>query len=197
MVRVGGIGHYQILGESLDDAAGEAFDKTAKMLGLGYPGGPEIARLADSGKPGRFSFPRPMVDRPGLDFSFSGLKTHTLVTLAKSGGSLEHKADIAREFQEAVVDTLLIKSCRALEDTGLIRLVVAGGVSANRVMREKLHRMGLEKGYRVYFPRLEFCGDNAAMIAYAGCRRLMAGQVEPVEIGARSRWSLSDLPSVD
>ena len=193
LVRVEGIGRYSILGESLDDAAGEAFDKTAKMLGLGYPGGPEIARLADAGVSERFIFPRPMVDRPGLDFSFSGLKTHTLTTLAGTRANFQDKADIARAFQEAVADTLVIKSRRALAETGLERLVVAGGVSANRVMREKLRRMGRERGYRVYFPRLEFCGDNAAMIAYAGCCRLLAGHSEPREIGARSRWPLSEL----
>jgi N6-L-threonylcarbamoyladenine synthase len=196
LVRVEGIGRYEILGESLDDAAGEAFDKTAKMLGLGYPGGPEIACLADEGRAGRFVFPRPMTDRPGLDFSFSGLKTHTLVTLGSTAGTRQDKADIALAFQEAVVDTLVIKSRRALEDAGLTRLVVAGGVSANRLMREKLARLGQEKGYRVYFPRLEFCGDNGAMIAYAGCQRLLAGQAEPPEIQARPRWPLSELTPV-
>jgi N6-L-threonylcarbamoyladenine synthase len=193
LVEVEGIGRYRILGESLDDAAGEAFDKTAKMLGLGYPGGPEIARLADEGTPRRFNFPRPMTDRPGLDFSFSGLKTHTLVTLAATAGTREDKADIAAAFQEAVVDTLLIKSRRALRDTGLTRLVVAGGVSANRVMREKLAKIAKEEGWQVYFPRLEFCGDNGAMIAYAGCQRLLAGHAEPPEIRARPRWPLSEL----
>jgi N6-L-threonylcarbamoyladenine synthase len=195
LVEVEGIGRYRILGESLDDAAGEAFDKTAKMLGLGYPGGPEIARLADQGTPCRFNFPRPMTDRPGLDFSFSGLKTHTLVTLAATAGTREDKADIAAAFQEAVVDTLLIKSRRALRDTGLTRLVVAGGVSANRVMREKLAKIAKEEGWQVYFPRLEFCGDNGAMIAYAGCQRLLAGHAEPPEIRARPRWPLSELTS--
>jgi N6-L-threonylcarbamoyladenine synthase len=195
LVEVEGIGRYRILGESLDDAAGEAFDKTAKMLGLGYPGGPEIARLADEGTPRRFNFPRPMTDRPGLDFSFSGLKTHTLVTLAATAGTREDKADIAAAFQEAVVDTLLIKSRRALRDTGLTRLVVAGGVSANRVMREKLAKIAKEEGWQVYFPRLEFCGDNGAMIAYAGCQRLLAGHTEPPEIRARPRWPLSELTS--
>ncbi|MGZ8242406.1 tRNA (adenosine(37)-N6)-threonylcarbamoyltransferase complex transferase subunit TsaD [Methylomagnum sp.] len=194
LVEVAGIGRYRILGESLDDAAGEAFDKTAKMLGLGYPGGPEIARLADEGTAGRFIFPRPMTDRPGLDFSFSGLKTHTLTTMAGTAGTRQDKADVAAAFQEAVVDTLAIKSRRALQATGLNRLVVAGGVSANRRMREKLEAMGRDKGYRVYFPRLEFCGDNGAMIAYAGCQRLLAGHAEPPEINARPRWPLSELP---
>ncbi|SMF96842.1 N6-L-threonylcarbamoyladenine synthase [Methylomagnum ishizawai] len=193
LVEVEGIGGYRILGESLDDAAGEAFDKTAKMLGLGYPGGPEIAKLADEGRADRFDFPRPMTDRPGLDFSFSGLKTHTLTTLATTEGTRQDKADIAAAFQAAVVDTLLIKSRRALRETGLKRLVVAGGVSANRLMREKLDDMARKEGYRVYFPRLAFCGDNGAMIAYAGCQRLLAGHVEPAEIRAQPRWPLTEL----
>lgn len=195
LVRVEDMGRYEILGESVDDAAGEAFDKTAKMLGLDYPGGPEIARLAASGDAGRFRFPRPMTDRPGLEFSFSGLKTHTLVTLGKSGASQQDKADIAAGFQEAVVDTLLIKIRRALQQTGLKRLVVAGGVSANQRMREKLGLMGEKEGCPVYFPRLAFCGDNGAMIAFAGCQRLMAGQHEPLSITARPRWALTDLPT--
>jgi N6-L-threonylcarbamoyladenine synthase len=193
LVQVEDIGRYTTLGESLDDAAGEAFDKIAKMLGLGYPGGPEIARLADEGTAGRFTFPRPMTDRPGLDFSFSGLKTHALTTLAATSGTRQDKADIAAAFQEAVVETLLIKSRRALQETVLVRLVVAGGVSANRLMREQLHLMGRRAGYRIYFPRLEFCGDNGAMIAYAGCQRLLAGHTEPSEIRVRPRWPLSDL----
>jgi N6-L-threonylcarbamoyladenine synthase len=193
LVDVVGVGRYRILGQSLDDAAGEAFDKTAKMLGLGYPGGPEIARLADSGTPERFNFPRPMTDRPGLDFSFSGLKTHTLTTLAASAGTREDRADIAAAFQDAVADTLAIKSQRALKATGLRRLVVAGGVSANRRIREKLETMAGKNGCRVYFPRLEFCGDNGAMIAYAGFLRLQAGQWEPLEIQARPRWPVAEL----
>jgi N6-L-threonylcarbamoyladenine synthase len=194
LVEVEAIGRYRILGESLDDAAGEAFDKTAKMLGLGYPGGPEIAKLAaEAEAAARFAFPRPMTDRPGLDFSFSGLKTHTLTTLAATAGTRQDQADIAGAFQEAVVDTLLIKSRRALRATGLGRLVVAGGVSANRLMREKLAAMAQQEGCRVYFPRLEFCGDNGAMIAYAGCQRLLAGHAEPPEIHARPRWPLTEL----
>lgn len=195
LVAVEGVGHYRILGESVDDAAGEAFDKTAKLLGLGYPGGPQIARLAESGQ-ARFVFPRPMTDRPGLDFSFSGLKTHALVTLGGTGGSDQDRADIAYAFQEAVVDTLLIKSRRALEQTGLSRLVVAGGVSANRRMREKLAAAAACAGWQVFFPRLEFCGDNAAMIAYAGWRRLAAGQKDSTRIVARPRWPMSELPAV-
>jgi N6-L-threonylcarbamoyladenine synthase len=196
LVRVEAIGRYEILGESVDDAAGEAFDKTAKMLGLGYPGGPEIAHLAEEGHAGRFAFPRPMTDRPGLDFSFSGLKTHTRVTLDGTKGTRRDKADIAAGFQEAVVDTLVIKARRALRQTRLTRLVVAGGVSANRLMREKLGNMARKEGYHVYFPRLEFCGDNGAMIAYAGCQRLLAGYREPPEIAARPRWPITDLPPV-
>lgn len=193
LVHVEEIGRYRMLGESVDDAAGEAFDKTAKLLGLGYPGGPEIARLAESGQADRFVFPRPMTDRPGLDFSFSGLKTHTLTTLAATAGSWQDKADIARAFEDAVVETLLIKARRALRETGLKRLVVAGGVSANRSMRERLQRMAEQERCRVFFPRLAFCGDNGAMIAYAGCRRLLAGQVEALEIQAWPRWPLSEL----
>jgi N6-L-threonylcarbamoyladenine synthase len=193
LVKVDGIGRYAILGESIDDAAGEAFDKTAKMLGLGYPGGPLIAKLADTGDASRFKFPRPMTDRPGLDFSFSGLKTHTLVTLQSTPGTSCDRADVAAGFQRAVVDTLVIKTRRALQQTGLHRLVVAGGVSANRLMREALEDMTRRMGCRAYFPRLEFCGDNGAMIAYAGCQRLQAGQREPLAISARPRWPLNEL----
>lgn len=193
LVEVRNIGEYRILGESVDDAAGEAFDKTAKMLGLDYPGGPALSRLAESGNPSRFRFPRPMTDRPGLDFSFSGLKTHTLVTLEATPGSLEDKTDVAAGFEEAVADTLVIKTRRALEATGLRTLVVAGGVSANRRIRLKLEEMIRKGGYSVAFPRLEFCGDNGAMIAFAGYQRLMAGQKEPPEILARPRWPLSEL----
>ena len=193
LVKVEGIGRYAILGESIDDAAGEAFDKTAKMLGLGYPGGPQIAKLADTGDASRFKFPRPMTDRPGLDFSFSGLKTHTLVTLQSTPGNSRDCADVAAGFQRAVVDTLVIKTRRALQQTGLCRLVVAGGVSANRLMRQQLEDMTRHMACRAYFPRLEFCGDNGAMIAYAGCQRLLAGQREPLAISARPRWPLHEL----
>ncbi len=193
LVRVESIGHYQTLGESLDDAAGEAFDKTAKMLGLGYPGGPALAKLAESGVPGRFKFPRPMTDRPGLDFSFSGLKTHTLTTLAATEGTEQDKADVAMAFQEAVIETLIIKCRRALKHSGFKRLVVAGGVSANRLMRDMLAQMALKEGYQVFFPRLEFCTDNGAMIAYAGCQRLLQGHIEPSVILSRPRWPLDEL----
>jgi N6-L-threonylcarbamoyladenine synthase len=193
LVRVDDIGRYQLLGESLDDAAGEAFDKTAKMLGLGYPGGPALARLAEEGAAGRFVFPRPMTDRAGLDFSFSGLKTHTLTTLAATAGTRQDKADVAHAFQEAVVDTLVIKCRRALRETGLRRLVAAGGVSANRSMRDKLARLCQVEGCTVHFPRPEFCTDNGAMIAYAGCRRLQARPTTSSEILARPRWPLESL----
>jgi len=193
LVRVEGVGAYELLGESLDDAAGEAFDKTAKMLGLGYPGGPALARLAEKGAAGRFEFPRPMTDRPGLDFSFSGLKTHTLTTLANTAGERQDRADVAHAFQESVVETLVIKCRRALRECGLTRLVVAGGVSANLLMRRRLAEMANEEACLVHFPRLEFCTDNGAMIAFAGCQRLLNGRVEPLEIRAWPRWPLDEL----
>ena len=196
LVRVDGIGRYSILGESLDDAAGEAFDKTAKMLELGYPGGPAVARLAEAGDATRFSFPRPMTDRPGLDFSFSGLKTFTLNTLQGSDGSEQTRADIACAFEEAVVDTLAIKCRRALKETGLSRLVVAGGVSANSKLRSRLKVITRKMQAEVYYPRLEFCTDNGAMIAFAGCQRLLAGQHETLEFVAHPRWSLPSLPAI-
>ncbi|MDY6980489.1 MAG: tRNA (adenosine(37)-N6)-threonylcarbamoyltransferase complex transferase subunit TsaD [Pseudomonadota bacterium] len=196
LVRVEGIGRYELLGESLDDAAGEAFDKTAKLLGLGYPGGPAVAKLAEQGDPARFRFPRPMTDRPGLDFSFSGLKTFTLNTYKKYKDDEQAKADIARAFEEAVVDTLAIKCRRALQQTGLTRLVIAGGVSANTQLRAKLDQLAEKENARVYYPRLEFCTDNGAMIAFAGCQRLAAGQHESLEFTGRARWPLAELEAV-
>ncbi len=196
LVRVEGIGRYELLGESLDDAAGEAFDKTAKLLGLGYPGGPAVAKLAEQGDPARFRFPRPMTDRPGLDFSFSGLKTFTLNTYKKYKDDEQARADIARAFEEAVVDTLAIKCRRALQQTGLTRLVIAGGVSANTQLRAKLDQLAEKENARVYYPRLEFCTDNGAMIAFAGCQRLAAGQHESLEFTGRARWPLSELSAV-
>ena len=196
LVKVADIGKYQLLGESLDDAAGEAFDKTAIMLGLGYPGGPLLSRLAETGTPGRFKFPRPMTDRPGLDFSFSGLKTFTMNTLNASEKKPQDKADIAFAFQQAVADTLTIKCRRALEQTGLKRLVVAGGVSANQQIRASLTEMTEKLQAGIYFPRLEFCTDNGAMIAYAGCQRLLAGECEPLEINIRPRWPIDQLSSI-
>lgn len=204
LVRVDGIGRYRLLGESLDDAAGEAFDKTAKLMGLGYPGGPALSRLAEHGDPHRFRFPRPMVDRPGMDFSFSGLKTFTLNTLRNGESGLTDEsqrqqlhADIARAFEEAVADTLAIKCRRALEDTGLSRLVVAGGVSANTRLRRRLDAEADKHEARVFYPRPAFCTDNGAMIAYAGCQRLLAGQHEALDFGAKPRWSLEELEPID
>ena len=192
LAAVRGVGEYDILGESLDDAVGEAFDKTAKLLGLGYPGGPAIARVAERGRPGRFHFPRPMTDRPGLDFSFSGLKT-AVAHAAGSTSDVLTISDIAHAFQEAAVDTLVIKCRRALEQTGHERLVAAGGVSANRLLRARLADMARAAGARVYYPRPEFCTDNGAMIAYAGWLRLRAGRTEPLAFGARPRWRIEEL----
>jgi N6-L-threonylcarbamoyladenine synthase len=198
LVRVDAIGRYTMLGESLDDAAGEAFDKAAKMLGLPYPGGPHIARLALAGDPGRFDFPRPMVNRPGLDFSFSGLKTYTLNTVAdcRSAGGLsdQDRADIARAFEEAVVVTLVIKCRRALQQENLKTLVIAGGVSANLNLRAQLERALAKVGARVFYPAPQFCTDNGAMIAYAGAQRLQAGQVDDGEAPVRPRWPMEELP---
>ena len=193
LVKVTAIGHYEILGESLDDAAGEAFDKTAKMLGLGYPGGPYLSKLAEQGTPNRFKFPRPMTDRPGLDFSFSGLKTFTKNTLHSTSQNNQDKADIALAFQQAVAETLTIKCKRALEQTQLKRLVIAGGVSANTEIRTTLKTMNEKKNAELFFPRLEFCTDNGAMIAYAGCQRLLAGHQEPLIIEGRPRWPIDEL----
>jgi N6-L-threonylcarbamoyladenine synthase len=197
LVEVAEIGHYTILGESLDDAAGEAFDKTAKMLGLDYPGGPLLAQLAEQGDTDRFKFPRPMTNRPGLDFSFSGLKTFTLNTMEGLAGSEQDKADVARAFQDAVVDTMVIKCRRALHQTGLKTLVVAGGVSANSALRQGLQALAKAEQAEVYYPRLEFCTDNGAMIAYAGCQRLLAGEQSALEISATPRWPISQLSTPD
>jgi N6-L-threonylcarbamoyladenine synthase len=193
LVRVDGIGRYQILGESIDDAAGEAFDKTAKLLGLDYPGGALLSKMAESGTPGRFVFPRPMTDRPGLDFSFSGLKTFAANTIRAQGTDAQTKADIAHAFQCAVVDTLAIKCKRALKETGLKRLVMAGGVSANRQLRAQLAQMMTELGGEVFYPRPEYCTDNGAMIAYAGLQRLKAGHTVGLELSVQPRWSLDTL----
>jgi N6-L-threonylcarbamoyladenine synthase len=197
LVDVAGLGRYRLLGETLDDAAGEAFDKTAKLLGLPYPGGAALAMLADKGVAGRFVFPRPMLDRPGLEFSFSGLKTAALVALRGRELSDGLRADVARGFQEAVVDTLAEKARRALRVTGHRRLVVAGGVGANRKLRQRLGAIASENGAELYFPRTEFCTDNGAMIALAGCLQLatrtaaeFAGQ--GFGLGARARWPLTD-----
>jgi N6-L-threonylcarbamoyladenine synthase len=190
LVDVAGLGEYRILGETLDDAAGEAFDKTAKLLGLPYPGGAALAKLAETGRGDRFVFPRPMLDRPGLDFSFSGLKTAALVALRGRVLDDAIRADVARGFQEAVVDTLAEKSRRALEFTGHRRLVIAGGVGANRRLRERLADVVRGAGAELYFPRAEFCTDNGAMIALAGCMRLAAGMHDGRIIAARANWEL-------
>ncbi len=201
LVRVDAIGRYRMLGESLDDAAGEAFDKAAKMLGLPYPGGPHIARLALAGDPQRFDFPRPMVNRPGLDFSFSGLKTHTLNTVnacrAEGGLTQQDCCDIARAFEEAVVATLVVKCRRALSQEGLKSLVIAGGVSANTNLRQTLESRLAGEGARVYYPAPKFCTDNGAMIAYAGAQRLLAGQRDSSETRVRPRWPMDELPPLD
>lgn len=196
LVGVEGIGQYQLLGESIDDAAGEAFDKTAKLMGLDYPGGPLLAKLAKSGDAEKYAFPRPMTDRPGLDFSFSGLKTAASLVIQKEGNSEQVQADIAASFQQAVVDTLLIKCRRALQQTGYKRLVIAGGVSANESLREQLAKMLGAMGGKVYYPRKEFCTDNGAMIAFAGYQRLKAGQQQDLTIGVTPRWPLELLPAV-
>lgn len=201
LVRVDGIGNYRLLGESLDDAAGEAFDKAAKMLGLPYPGGPQLAKAAAQGDVSRFTFPRPMVNRPGLDFSFSGLKTYTLNTVAECrvDGQLsdDDRNDIAAAFQEAVVDTLTIKCLRALKQEGLKRLVIAGGVSANTALRERLEGRLATIGAAVYYPRPAYCTDNGAMIAYAGCCRLLAGQSETLAVQVKPRWPMNELPGLE
>lgn len=192
LVEVKQLGDYHILGQSVDDAAGEAFDKTAKILGLPYPGGPHLARLAQAGTLNRFSFPKPMTNRPGLDFSFSGLKTFARNTFAEHSNE-QDKADIACAFQLAVIETLVIKTKRAIEQTGLKRVVVAGGVGANLLLRASLKEWGEKAGVQVFYPRLEFCTDNAAMVAYAGCQRLMQGENDGLELQIRARWPLSEL----
>lgn len=197
LVAVEGIGRYRLLGESLDDAAGEAFDKAAKMLDLDYPGGPNIARLAERGDTRRFEFPRPMVNRPGLDFSFSGLKTYTLNTIQAHDVDAQLKADVAAAFEIAVVETLSIKCRRALRETGYKRLIIAGGVSANRRLRAELSAMVHKEKAELYYARPEFCTDNGAMIAYAGWCRLQAGQGESLAIQCRPRWPMQELSAVD
>ncbi len=195
LVDVPRIGEYKILGESLDDAVGEGFDKTAKILGLGYPGGPALAKLAKKGDKGRFTFPRPMTDRPGLDFSFSGLKTFARNTFINFPNE---KANIAKAFEVAATETLTIKCNRALKQTGYKTLVVAGGVSANLSLRESLNEMATEIDAIVYYPALDFCTDNGAMIALAGHYRFLAGQRnQNYEITIKPRWSLEELLPVE
>lgn len=200
LVQVEGIGRYLLLGESLDDAAGEAFDKTAKLLGLPYPGGPEIARCALEGRAGRFVFARPMLDRPGLDFSFSGLKTQVLMTwqdrVTANDAGVQTRADIALAFEQAVVETLTVKCLRALQHTQLKRLVIAGGVSANSSLRAALGRMTEKLAAELFYARPRFCTDNGAMIAYAGFRRLQAGQQTGPAIQVQARWPMEQLPAL-
>ncbi len=198
LIYVKAIGEYELLGESLDDAAGEAFDKAAKMMGLAYPGGPSIAKYAEQGNDSRFEFPRPMIARPGLDFSFSGLKTFTLNTIESCGEEMSYKdrADIAAGFQLAVVETLTAKCRRALEQTQCKNLLIAGGVSANQRLREHLNRMVTKENAELFYARPHLCTDNGAMIAYAGCQRLKAGQKSNLEIIVRPRWPLMELPSL-
>jgi N6-L-threonylcarbamoyladenine synthase len=195
LIDVAAPGAYAVLGETRDDAAGEAFDKSAKLLGLPYPGGPELATLASSGNPKRFDFPRPMLDRAGLEFSFSGLKTAVSLAVKQRSGVLDDvtRADIAASVQQAIVDTLVGKTLRALEETGYDALVVAGGVGANRLLRASLSQAMARQGAKVFYPRIEFCTDNAAMIAVAGMMRLKAGRHEDLGIRARARWPLSEL----
>jgi N6-L-threonylcarbamoyladenine synthase len=196
LVAVEGIGRYRLLGETLDDAAGEAFDKTAKLMGLPYPGGPQLAALAETGAPGRFKFSRPMTDRPGLDFSFSGLKTQVMLAWRDSDQSDATRADIARGFEDAVVDTLAIKCERALDAAGSDVIVIAGGVGANKRLRAKLHDIATRRGGRACFPRPALCTDNGAMIAFAGALRLQAGQHDNAEVKVAPRWDMASLPAV-
>ena len=197
LLKVEGIGQYELLGESVDDAAGEAFDKVAKMLHLDYPGGPNVARLALQGNSEAFNFPRPMLDRAGLDFSFSGLKTAVLNANNQTEDYPQKKADIAASFEAAIVDSLVKKCERALKQTGLKRLVMAGGVSANLRLRAQLQDLATRKRWQVFYPSAAFCTDNGAMIAYAGCQRLVAGQQENLSVTVKSRWPMVELPAVN
>ena len=196
LADVRAVGQYTVLGESLDDAVGEAFDKTAKALGLGYPGGPAIAQVAQQGNPGEFHFPRPMTEKAGLDFSFSGLKTAVVRAIAGRSLDAQTIADVALEFEQAAIATLAIKCRRALDQTGQKRLVVAGGVSANHLLRKELGKLAAALGAKVYYPRPEFCTDNGAMIAYAGALRLAAGQHEEFAFRVHPRWEIDRLPPV-
>lgn len=196
LVNVQGIGRYEVLGESVDDAAGEAFDKTAKLLGLDYPGGPLLAKLAEQGHPGKYQFPRPMTDKPGLNMSFSGLKTFVANTIKSEPNDHQTQANIAYAFQEAVVDTLLIKCRRALKQTGLTRIVMAGGVAANKMLRNEFAAASKKDGFDVFYPSFEFCTDNGAMIAYAGYKRLAAGETTPLDSKVMPRWSLETLSAL-
>lgn len=192
LIHVRSLGEYEILGESLDDAAGEAFDKTAKLLGLPYPGGPHLAKLAQTGNPERFKFPRPLIDR-GLEFSFSGLKTAVANVIRANDLDDQTRADIAASFEQAVIDTLTVKSLRALETIDAKQLVVVGGVGANLKLRKNLADLAEKKGFAVFYPRISFCTDNGAMIAYAGCQRLLLGEKQDLKIVTRARWPITEL----
>lgn len=201
LVKVENIGKYELLGESIDDAAGEAFDKTGKLLGLDYPAGVAVSQLAEKGTPNRFVFPRPMTDRPGLDFSFSGLKTFAANTIhahLDENGQLDQqtKCDIAHAFQQAVVDTIIIKCKRALQQTGYKRLVMAGGVSANKQLRQDLATFMQSYGGEVFYPRPQFCTDNGAMIAYAGFVRLKKGERSDLAVSVKPRWPMTELTAI-
>lgn len=201
LVKVEAIGKYELLGESIDDAAGEAFDKTGKLLGLDYPAGVAVSQLAEKGTPNRFVFPRPMTDRPGLDFSFSGLKTfaaNTINAQINAQGELDEqtRCDIAHAFQQAVVETIIIKCKRALQQTGYQRLVMAGGVSANKQLRQELATFMQEFGGEVFYPRPQFCTDNGAMIAYAGFVRLNNGERSDLAVSVKPRWNMTELPEI-
>ena len=201
LVKVDGVGQYELLGESIDDAAGEAFDKTGKLLGLDYPAGVAVSKLAEQGTPNRFIFPRPMTDRPGLDFSFSGLKTFAANTInanLNAEGKLDEqtRCDIAHAFQQAVIDTIIIKCKRALQQTGYKRLVMAGGVSANKQLRADLAEMMKNLKGEVFYPRPQFCTDNGAMIAYTGFLRLRHGEHTDLSVSVKPRWAMTDLPEI-
>jgi N6-L-threonylcarbamoyladenine synthase len=194
LMEVTGFGHYRLLGESIDDAAGEAFDKSAKLLGLGYPGGPALGALARDGVAGRFRLPRPLLGSPGLDFSFSGLKTAVLTLVRQQGDDVQSRADIARAVEDAIVDVLVARSLRALDQTGRNRLVVAGGVSANRMLRERLDLAARERRFEVFYPELALCTDNGAMIAFAAACRTQAPTVPAnYAFEVRPRWNLATI----
>lgn len=195
LIEVRALGNYILLGETVDDAVGEAFDKTAKLLGLSYPGGPALALLAEKGHAGRFNFPRPLIQNPGLNFSFSGLKTAvaTCYRAVENDCDDQTRADIALAFEDAVVDTLVIKCQRALAQTKIYSLAVVGGVGANKKLRARLQKEIFSKGGEVYFPRTEFCTDNGAMVAYTGYLRLSRGEHDGLAIEARARWPITDI----
>ena len=192
-IMVEQLGSYSIIGESLDDAAGEAFDKVAKMLGLDYPGGPAIEKLSKSGQSGKYCFPRPMTEKPGLDLSFSGLKTSVMNSISGKTLCDQEKADVALEFSNAVIETLVIKSRRAIRSVRARRLVVSGGVSANLALRDALKHASALESCEVHFPSLAYATDNGAMIAYVGCKRLMRGESDKEKFSVRPRWSLKDM----